>query len=83
MLREIAYDKVTGRQMPYNMFCFLNYVIIAETNLVKKMDNPTTNSRCHWLLAIYHNVIVEFSLRILWKRSKKYGSVISSGGENN
>lgn len=41
MLREIAYDKVTGRQIPSNIFCVLKYIIIAETHLVEKMDNPT------------------------------------------
>lgn len=68
MLRKIAYHEVTGRQMPYSMSCIFNYVIIAEIDLLVKWIT-ITNSRCHWLLAICHNVIVECNLRILWKRS--------------
>lgn len=63
-------SQVTGRWKPYNMFCIFNYVITAEMALLVKQISQQQIQGAFGFFAIYFKVIVEFSLRLLWKREQ-------------
>lgn len=52
------------------MFCIFNYVITAEMALLVTQISQQKIQGAIGSFAIYFKVIVEFSLRLLWKRKQ-------------